>query len=454
MSPLPNIQPLGKSQRAKNTKLIASVAVFNVDGLMLFGKRSDNKRWCCPGGHFEPNEYPTQAALRELFEETGLVPVKDIEFIGDAKVPKVGVHVYSFKVIVNKEPDSSQDPDAEIVDFRWVDPKNIPSEVLDNLHNKQDVTLQCLGLQPKVLKSEAKYWRANGIKIPHSSSGKRLIWDEAYLAKCQEVFGAGEVVDIDISKVRGYNVPASKERVGLYKKMLGAGEVLPPVVVRYDSDGFNLIDGNHRQEACQQIGKTLVKALVVGYKLEKGLGLSLLLGGALMGGGMAHNAPQNQVHSISEGTGLKTWTPEGLDKDLYPIAQLESSFGQNMEHAQNPQGEFFSAFGALGLKPQSAHDELKHNPGLTKEYPGLEDPADFHKKFKADPVMYNKIANAYFKRLKVRHGSAEEAARSWRYGTTAVYKKHPDAMADKEGYVEKYKKLAQPEAAKKPTGVK
>lgn len=44
--------------------------------LMLYHKKL--QKWVAPGGHIELNEYPTEAALRETMEETGL----NVELIG------------------------------------------------------------------------------------------------------------------------------------------------------------------------------------------------------------------------------------------------------------------------------------------------------------------------------------------------------------------------------------
>ncbi len=39
---------------------------------ILLTRRSDNGRWCLPGGRMEPGESATEACARELREETGL----------------------------------------------------------------------------------------------------------------------------------------------------------------------------------------------------------------------------------------------------------------------------------------------------------------------------------------------------------------------------------------------
>lgn len=51
-----------------------TVAVFVVDhDRVLLHFHQKLQRWLPPGGHIEPNELPDDAALREVFEETGVV---------------------------------------------------------------------------------------------------------------------------------------------------------------------------------------------------------------------------------------------------------------------------------------------------------------------------------------------------------------------------------------------
>jgi len=52
--------------------LAASVAIIQENRIFLT-KRSDVEAWCLPGGSLEPGESIVQAAVREAFEETGLV---------------------------------------------------------------------------------------------------------------------------------------------------------------------------------------------------------------------------------------------------------------------------------------------------------------------------------------------------------------------------------------------
>lgn len=157
-------KPMKKSeaQVEGGRKEVASIAILR-DGKLLFGLRRDSGKWNLPGGHIEEGETPSEGAERELLEETGLEPEGGIiERIGFCDVrPSLRVHTFLCKV--SGEPDSSEDPDEEIHAFKWIDLKNPPKSIMSNLHNKQDVTLQFLGLQNRKLD---------------------LVWDE---------FGAGDV---------------------------------------------------------------------------------------------------------------------------------------------------------------------------------------------------------------------------------------------------------------------
>jgi 8-oxo-dGTP pyrophosphatase MutT (NUDIX family) len=59
----------------RGTKLVPGCAAIVWDApreKILLTRRSDNGRWCLPGGRMEPGESAAEACEREVLEETGL----------------------------------------------------------------------------------------------------------------------------------------------------------------------------------------------------------------------------------------------------------------------------------------------------------------------------------------------------------------------------------------------
>jgi ADP-ribose pyrophosphatase YjhB (NUDIX family) len=166
-----------KPKRSKNLTRVVSVAPFNQEGMLLFGLRRDDNTYNLPGGHLEGEEDPTDGAKRELLEETGL-ETDSIEFIGQSDV--VGrsgkdVTVYSFVCDVgDREPTGEDDPDQECSVWRYVEPDDVPEEILNNLHSKQDVTLTLLGIQSGELKKSDWEAGAKPILVQHISDVDKL----------------------------------------------------------------------------------------------------------------------------------------------------------------------------------------------------------------------------------------------------------------------------------------
>jgi 8-oxo-dGTP pyrophosphatase MutT (NUDIX family) len=68
----------------KTGKIIvgASAMIWDPEGeKILLTRRSDNGRWCLPGGRVDPGESVAETCAREVFEETGL-SVKAGKLIG------------------------------------------------------------------------------------------------------------------------------------------------------------------------------------------------------------------------------------------------------------------------------------------------------------------------------------------------------------------------------------
>jgi len=97
--------------------LVALMARFNRGGKL---------EWCIPKGHLEQDETSEQAAIREVFEETGL-EAQIIEYLGEVnyqfiqdgfKISKT-VHVYLMQQ-TGGELSFDKDPHKEASELEWV----------------------------------------------------------------------------------------------------------------------------------------------------------------------------------------------------------------------------------------------------------------------------------------------------------------------------------------------
>jgi len=93
------------------------------DGYQLWGRRRDTNLYTTPGGKFEDNESPEQAAARELFEEAGIVANPDqLVKLGTREFPERNLTVHCFVIIVpdSIKPSSANDPDHEVSVWEWL----------------------------------------------------------------------------------------------------------------------------------------------------------------------------------------------------------------------------------------------------------------------------------------------------------------------------------------------
>jgi 8-oxo-dGTP pyrophosphatase MutT (NUDIX family) len=94
--------------------------------LMARFNRGGKLEWCIPKGHLEENETSEQAALREVFEETGLeaeiiaeLGEVNYQFIQDGSKISKTVHVYLMQQ-TGGELTFENDPHKEASELEWV----------------------------------------------------------------------------------------------------------------------------------------------------------------------------------------------------------------------------------------------------------------------------------------------------------------------------------------------
>ena len=100
-----------------DSSMVALMARFNRGGKL---------EWCIPKGHLEPGESNEQAALREVFEETGLKAeitdyLGDVSYTFNQKGKNVSktVHVFLMNQ-VSGELSMEHDPNHEASELAWV----------------------------------------------------------------------------------------------------------------------------------------------------------------------------------------------------------------------------------------------------------------------------------------------------------------------------------------------
>ena len=124
---------------------ISAIALIDKDGKLLIQKRSANKKnepnkWdLSSAGHIDIDETPEQAAVRELFEETGIkVEIEELKLI-DTYLNKVKldkdtfINHYTYLFLVQKDIDikTLQMQESEVSEVIFVDKKKY-NEIFNN----------------------------------------------------------------------------------------------------------------------------------------------------------------------------------------------------------------------------------------------------------------------------------------------------------------------------------
>lgn len=126
--------------------LVVSSADSNLVALISHRNRAGREDWCIPKGHPEGDESLEQAAVREVFEETGLkaeiietLGVISYRFkVGKTRIEKT-VHHFLMQQIGGAL-DATNDPAGEVLDAAWV-PLDKLLEVLAH-ENERKIALQ------------------------------------------------------------------------------------------------------------------------------------------------------------------------------------------------------------------------------------------------------------------------------------------------------------------------
>jgi 8-oxo-dGTP pyrophosphatase MutT (NUDIX family) len=130
-----------------------SVVVVNDAGMILMIRRTDNDNWAIPGGAMEPGESLPQAAVREVFEETGVTceitglsgiytdPRHVIQYTSNDEVRQ------EFSVVFTARPVGGEPtPSDESSEVHWVEPDAVAKLTVDrSMRARIDHFLTCDG---------------------------------------------------------------------------------------------------------------------------------------------------------------------------------------------------------------------------------------------------------------------------------------------------------------------
>jgi 8-oxo-dGTP pyrophosphatase MutT (NUDIX family) len=110
--------------------VVAAVCLRDDRGRLLSVRKQGTERFMLPGGKLEPGETAREAAIREIREEVG-VELADVELLGEfhgaaANEPGATLESTVFTARALGEPVAC----AEIAEVRWVDPEDLPADLL------------------------------------------------------------------------------------------------------------------------------------------------------------------------------------------------------------------------------------------------------------------------------------------------------------------------------------
>lgn len=110
--------------------VLGVMVVVQRDGQVLLTQREDFAVWCLPGGAAEPQEPPDVAAVREVFEETG-VAVRLTRLVAVITRPHVSDEGRLTIVFAGEPTGGSLTPDPrEVIDLGFFHPDALPTPLM------------------------------------------------------------------------------------------------------------------------------------------------------------------------------------------------------------------------------------------------------------------------------------------------------------------------------------
>lgn len=110
------------------------VLVISSSNILLLRTRLGHQKWSTPGGGVNKNENPIDAAVRELYEETGIKVKPDmLNFIGEKRLPenklwpRYDAMFYVVKLSTTQKTNTHSK--YEIIDTKWFKISELPDRL-------------------------------------------------------------------------------------------------------------------------------------------------------------------------------------------------------------------------------------------------------------------------------------------------------------------------------------
>jgi ADP-ribose pyrophosphatase YjhB (NUDIX family) len=131
------LEPLRASLFSRHSPVCAGGgAVIDDDGRILLMQRSDNGTWAMPGGGLEVGETPAEGAVREVFEETGvvskptaLVGIFDSRLCGTASLQHLYHVLFLCTPVAGQTSPRASKHANEVLDAAWFAESDLPNEL-------------------------------------------------------------------------------------------------------------------------------------------------------------------------------------------------------------------------------------------------------------------------------------------------------------------------------------
>jgi 8-oxo-dGTP pyrophosphatase MutT (NUDIX family) len=121
--------------------LAAAAVIFDGRRVLLVRQGYARRRWSLPGGVLEAAESPDEAAIREVYEETGLhISLRHLVGIYYLRRSQPGLGFAFLGERIGVAPPVAQSP--EIAELGWFDPASLPTPAVESLETVIDDAAQ------------------------------------------------------------------------------------------------------------------------------------------------------------------------------------------------------------------------------------------------------------------------------------------------------------------------